>query len=81
MKSKAVLQRLGFLSDFVGRPLPEEMRLTFRNAVPKSNRSTFGRAERRRGDISYVAAWGLYVNAKTEDLLSEVPRIQPKAFD
>jgi predicted transcriptional regulator of viral defense system len=76
MKSKAILQRLGFVSDLVGRPLPEELRLTFRNAVPKSNRSTFGRAERREGDIGYVAAWGLYVNAKREELLSEVPRIQ-----
>lgn len=81
MKSKAVLQRLGFLSDLVGRPLPEVLRLTFRNAVPKSNRSTFGRAERRKGDIGYVAAWGLYVNAKREELLSEVPRIQPKEFN
>jgi predicted transcriptional regulator of viral defense system len=81
MKSKAILQRLGFLSDLVGRPLPNDLRLTLRNAIPKSYRSTFGRDEKRFGDIGYVAAWGLYVNAKKEELLSEVPRIQPKEVE
>jgi predicted transcriptional regulator of viral defense system len=75
MKSKAALQRLGFIADLVERPLPDDMRQTLRDAIPKSYRSHFGRAERREGDIGYVAAWGLYVNAKREDLLSEVPRI------
>ncbi|WP_202975541.1 type IV toxin-antitoxin system AbiEi family antitoxin domain-containing protein [Bradyrhizobium symbiodeficiens] len=49
MKSKAVFQRLGFLSDLVGRPLADEFRSTLRTAVPKSYRSTFGRTERREG--------------------------------
>jgi len=78
MKSKAVLQRLGFLSDLVGRPLAEEMRDAFRSAIPKSYRSNFGRAEKRDGDIGYVAAWGLYVHARKEDLLAEVPRIKSR---
>ena len=78
MKSKAVMQRLGFLSDLVGRPLPDEIRQTLRDALPKSYRLRFGRAERREGDIGYVAAWGLFVNARREDLLSEVPRIRPR---
>jgi hypothetical protein len=81
MKSKAVLQRLGFLSDLVGRPLPEELRNTFRSAIPKSYRSSFGRAEKREGDIGYVAAWGLYVNARKEDLLTEVPRLKLKEIN
>ena len=81
LKSKAVLQRLGFLSDLVGRPLPEELRHAFRSAIPKSYRSSFGRAEKREGDIGYVATWGLYVNARKEDLLTEVPRIKPKEIN
>ena len=78
MKSKAVLQRLGFLSDLVGRPLPDDVRQKLRDAVPKKYRSHFGRAVRRDGDIGYVAEWGLHVNARREDLLSEVPRIKPR---
>ena len=74
MKSKALLQRLGFLADLVGRPLPDEARQSLRNAIPKSYRSHFGRKEQRDGDIGYVAAWGLAVNARESDLLAEVPR-------
>jgi predicted transcriptional regulator of viral defense system len=75
-KSKAVLQRLGFLADLVERPLPDDLCRTLREAIPKSHRTHFGRAERREGDIGYVAAWGLYVNVRREDLLAEVPRIK-----
>jgi predicted transcriptional regulator of viral defense system len=78
MKSKAVLQRLGFLCDLVGRPLPDDVRQKLRDAVPKKYRSHFGRAVRCDGDIGYVAEWGLHVNARREDLLSEVPRIKPR---
>ena len=78
MQSKALLQRLGFLSDLVGRPLPDDVRQALRDAVPKTYRSHFGRADRREGDIGYVAACGLYVHARRDDLLAEVPRIKPK---
>jgi predicted transcriptional regulator of viral defense system len=78
MKSKAVLQRLGFLTDLIGRPLPDPLRKTLRQELPGSYRSHFGRAERLNGDIGYVAAWGLYVNARKEDLLAEVPRIKTR---
>ncbi len=73
MKSKALLQRLGFLSDLVGRPLPDDVGHRLREAIPKSYRSQFGRTERRKGDVGYVGAWGLLVNARREDLLAEVP--------
>jgi predicted transcriptional regulator of viral defense system len=76
MKSISLLQRLGFLTDLVGRPLPEETRRRLRDAIPKSARSFFGRAARKDGDIGYVAAWGLYVHARKSDLLAEVPRIK-----
>lgn len=76
MKSRAVLQRLGFLSDLVGRPLPEQVRSRIRDLIPGSYRSYFGRAGQREGDIGYVAAWGLFVHARKEDLLAEVPRIR-----
>jgi predicted transcriptional regulator of viral defense system len=74
MRSRAVLQRLGFLADLVGRPLPEEQRAVVRAAIPKSTRAPFGRKDKREGDIGYVAAWGLLVHARREDLLAEVPR-------
>ncbi len=78
MKSRAAMQRLGFLSDLVGRPLPVEFRTALRAAIPKSYRAYFGRKERRDGDIGYVTAWGLYVHARLTDLLAEVPRIRAK---
>lgn len=77
--SKAVMQRLGFIADLVGRPLPEPQRQALRAAIPGSYRSHFGRAERREGDIGYVAAWGLYANARRADLLAEVPRLRSRA--
>ena len=76
MKSVALLQRLGFLSELVGKPLPDELRLKVRSAIPKSRRSIFGRQKRKEGDIGYVAAWGVFVHARRSDLLSEVPRIK-----
>ncbi|MGX5825999.1 type IV toxin-antitoxin system AbiEi family antitoxin domain-containing protein [Mesorhizobium sp. 43Arga] len=76
MKSKAVLQRLGFLSDLLGRKLPEPVRAAMRAKIPGSSRSYFGRAEQRDGDIGYVAAWGLFVHAREADLLAEVPRVR-----
>lgn len=76
MKSTSLLQRLGFLTDLVARPLDDDLRARLRDAIPKSTRSTFGRKERRDGDIGYVAAWRLFVHARRSDLLSEVPRIR-----
>jgi predicted transcriptional regulator of viral defense system len=76
MKSRAVSQRLGFLADLVGKPLPDEIRKTLKQTLPKTYRSHFGRPSRRDGDIGYVADWGLFVNARREELLAEVPRIK-----
>jgi hypothetical protein len=76
MKSTALFQRLGFLTDLVGRKLPEKLRLQVRNAIPKSTRSIFGRRDRREDDIGYVADWGLSVYAQRNDPLAEVPRIK-----
>lgn len=76
MKSTSLLQRLGFLTDLVRRPLPEEARQRLRSAISKSARSTFGARARANGDIGYVAEWGLFVHARKDDLLAEVPRIR-----
>jgi predicted transcriptional regulator of viral defense system len=78
IKSKAVLQRLGFVADLVGRPLPHDVHQALADAIPKTYRSHFGRPERREGDIGYVAAWGLFVNARHENLLAEVPRMKTR---
>jgi predicted transcriptional regulator of viral defense system len=78
MKSKAILQRLGFLSDLVSRPLPEAARAGLRALIPVSYRSHFGRPELREGDVGYVAAWGLFVHARKDELLAEVPRIRAR---
>ena len=67
---------LGFLTDLVGRKLSDGLRLQVRNAIPKSRRSIFGRRDRRDGDIGYIADWGLFVYARRNDLLAEVPRIK-----
>jgi predicted transcriptional regulator of viral defense system len=78
MESTSMLQRLGFLTDLVERPLEEEMRARVRAAIPKSARSVFGRRERKQDDVGYVADWGLFVHARQGDLLSEVPRIRKR---
>jgi predicted transcriptional regulator of viral defense system len=75
MKSTALLQRLGFLTDLSGRKLPDKLRSQVRSAIPNSRRSIFGRRERKDGDMGYVADWGLFVYARRDDLLAEVPRI------
>lgn len=76
MKSTSLLQRLGFLTDLVERPLNEDLRARIRAAIPKSARSIFGRRDRTQDDIGYVAEWGLFVHARKSDLLAEVPRIK-----
>jgi len=81
MKSTALLQRLGFLTDLAGKKLPEELRIQVRNAIPKTRRSIFGRRERRDGDIGYVAEWGLFAFARRNDLLAEVPQIRDASGD
>jgi predicted transcriptional regulator of viral defense system len=78
MKSISLLQRLGFLTDVVERPLDDELRARVRAAIPKSARSVFGRRERREDDIGYIAKWGLFVHAQKPDLLAEVPRIRKR---
>jgi predicted transcriptional regulator of viral defense system len=78
MESTALLQRLGFLTDLVGWSWPEKLRGEIRAAIPKSGRSVFGRSDRQKKDIGYVAAWGLFVNAARRDLLSDVPQHAPQ---
>lgn len=75
-KSTSMLQRLGFLTDLVERPLSDDLRAGLRDSIPKSTRSVFGRQDRRGGDVGYVKDWGLFVRARARDLLSEVPRIR-----
>lgn len=72
--SKSVMQRLGALSDLVDRPLLPQARQRLRAAIPKSARSRFGRGHPLEGDIGYVAAWGLFLDARRDELLAEVPR-------
>jgi predicted transcriptional regulator of viral defense system len=74
MESTALLQRLGFLTDLVGWRWPDNLRKEIRSAIPKSARSVLGRIVRQKGDIGYVADWGLFVNAARLDLLTDVPR-------
>lgn len=76
MKSVSLLQRLGFLTDFVKKPLPDKLRDKIRKKIPKSSRSIFGRPMRKEDDIGYISAWGLIVHARREDLLAEVPQIK-----
>jgi predicted transcriptional regulator of viral defense system len=77
VKSTALLQRLGFLSDLISWRLPDAQRARMRSAIAPSRRATFGRAQRREGDIGYVAAWGLLVHAARSDLLADVPQTKP----
>jgi len=78
MRSTALLQRLGFLSDLVGWTWPDTLRARFRDAIAPSARTVFGRTERKEGDIGYVAPWGLLVHARESELLADVPRVRRK---
>jgi len=73
LQSGALLQRLGFLIDIAGWRWPESIRRQLRAAIPKSARSTFGRADRKEGDIGYISDWGLFVHATRQDLLADIP--------
>jgi predicted transcriptional regulator of viral defense system len=75
MESTALLQRLGFLLELVGRKVPADVPERLKAAIPRSTRSSFGAAERRSDHIGYVAKWGLFVNATRADLLADVPRL------
>jgi len=77
MESTALLQRLGFLADLVGWHWSEKLRGEIRSVIPKSGRSVFGRTERQKNDVGYVADWGLFVNAARRDLLADVPQREP----
>ena len=77
VQSTALLQRFGFLSDLVGWRLSDTQRARMRSAIAPSTRATFGHAQRREGDIGYVAFWGLFVHAAKSDLLADVPQKKP----
>jgi len=77
MKSVALLQRLGYLTDLVGWKWPEPQRERLHAAISKSARTVFGRAQRAEGDVGYVAPWGLIVHARASELLADVPQIKP----
>ncbi len=81
MKSTALLQRLGYLTDLVGWKWPDAERARLRAAIPKSARTVFGRAQRGEGDVGYMAAWGLIVHARQSDLLADVPRTKTTQSD
>ncbi len=79
MKSVSLLQRLGFLTDLIKKPLSDKLRQKIRKEIPKSSRSIFGRPVRKEGDVGYISAWGLIVNARYSDLLAEVPQIKSES--
>jgi predicted transcriptional regulator of viral defense system len=74
MKSIALLQRLGALSDLTGWAMSPALRKQLRCAIPKSARTTLGRQERDAHDIGYIPEWGLSINLPQRDLLADVPR-------
>lgn len=78
LNSKSVMQRLGAISDLVDRPLPPLTRQRLRAAIPKSARSRYGRGHPLAGDIGYVADWGLFIDARRDELLAEVPRTKSR---
>lgn len=81
MRSTALLQRLGYLTDLVGWKWSEAQRARLHAAIPKSARTVFGRAQREEGDVGYVAPWGLIVHARQSDLLADVPRTKTTKSD
>lgn len=72
--SVSTCQRLGYLLDLTSpsRGHAQAARRRLREFIPLSARSTFGRRSRNEGDVGYVPAWGLLVNAVESDLTSEI---------
>ncbi|MEI6107544.1 MAG: type IV toxin-antitoxin system AbiEi family antitoxin [Opitutae bacterium] len=74
MKSTSLVQRLGFVMDLVGWNPSPSARAELKSAIAPSARSVFGQEAPGRGDIGYVAEWGLFVRASRSTLLADVPR-------
>lgn len=72
--SDATLKRLGFFMDLVGWAYPTLLRRRLLAHIPRSSRTTIGRAQKCEGDIGYVPEWGVIVHATESDLLADVPR-------
>lgn len=73
MKSSALLQRLGFLMDLVGWSPSKDACAKMRAAIGPTARSYLGRVKPKRGDLGYVAKWGLFVHTSGSALLADVP--------
>lgn len=78
MKSTSLVQRLGFVMDLVGWNLSPSARAKLKSAIAPSARSVFGQAKPKKGDIGYVAEWGLFVHASRSTLLVDVPRLEER---
>ncbi len=79
MNSTSLVQRLGFVMDLVGWSLSPSSRANLKSAIAPSARSVFGQEAHGRGDIGYVAEWGLLVHASRSTLLADVPRSAERA--
>lgn len=78
MKSTSLVQRFGFVMDLVGWTLSPSARAKLKSAIAPSARSVFGEANPRKGDIGYVAEWGIFVHASRSALLVDVPRFEER---
>ena len=76
MKSTALLQRLGLLTDLVRKKAAGGIAFAAQERDPQIKTLNLRPARPEDGDIGYVAEWGLFVYARRNDLLAEVPRIK-----
>ena len=66
--SKPLMQRYGFLSDYVGGDMPEDVRAHLLRLASGSRKTILGAKKPVPGGIGYDATWRLSVNVSAEEL-------------
>jgi predicted transcriptional regulator of viral defense system len=72
MRSVALVQRLGYLTDTSGMSIPAEARAALKAVLKRGSRSVFGPHPRPGDRPRYNAEWQLFINVPTYELNAEV---------
>lgn len=81
MGSQALVQRLGFLSDFVGAEIPERARTQLHELVSSNSRPQLGAPSRWGTTGKLDPEWRLVVNVPESALTAELPHISRRNQD
>lgn len=81
MGSQALVQRLGFLMDFVGAEMPDRARTELHELVSPNSRPQLGVPSRWGTGGALDPEWRLVVNVPESALTAELPHVSPRTPD